>query len=80
MQIDNEPRWISCQDYAAAMVPTQSGTHFSSPMFGRTSTGEEIPFVTASVNSEGVTWSHDVNEVLVEPHDRARGWLIRPLW
>lgn len=78
--MDNEARWISTDDFASAMKPAQSGSHFTEPMLGRTADGEEVPFVTARSDANGVTWSKDVSEVLVEPRNRARGWLSRPLW
>lgn len=75
-----ESRWISTDDYASAMAKPQSGAHLTEPMLGRTASGEEVPFVTACSSATGVTWSEDVIEVLVEPKNRARGWLSRPLW
>lgn len=78
--MDIASRWISTDDYASAMAKPQTGTHQTEPMLGRTASGEEVPFVTARSSATGVTWSKDVIEVLVEPKDRARGWLSRPLW
>ncbi|HBO5514620.1 TPA: hypothetical protein L4559_003515 [Pseudomonas aeruginosa] len=75
-----EPRWISTSDFEAAMVRPKAGTHFTEPMLGRAADGEEIPFVTATSSSSGISWSKNVVEVLVEPRNRARGWLARPLW
>lgn len=75
-----EPRWISTSDFEAAMVRPEVGTHFTEPMLGRAADGEEIPFVTATSSASGISWSKNVVEVLVEPRNRSRGWLARPLW
>jgi len=78
--MDNESRWVKVDEFAAAMDKPQSGSNFTEPMMGRTASGQEVGFVTARSDATGVTWSEDVSEVLVEPRNRARGWLSRPLW
>lgn len=78
--MDTGSRWIRTEDFAAAMAVPPSGAHCTEPMLGRTEGGEEVPFVTARSDASGVTWSKSVSEVLVEPRNRARGWLARPLW
>ena len=75
-----ESRWISVEDYTAAMIRPTSGRHYTDPMLGRKADGEEVPFVTACSSSSGVSWSADVVDVLVEQENRMRGWLSRPLW